>query len=52
MEGLVVSNISDIHNPEIVKIYKGSSVYNFTLSKDEKKLYIATSNGVGFSIVK
>ena len=49
---LLVSDISDINNPKTVKIYKAPpfGVYNFTLSKDERKLYIAFgSKGLGVS---
>jgi len=50
--GLLVSDILDVNNPEIVQIYKSFSygVYNFTLSQDEKKLYIAFGAG-GLGIV-
>ena len=49
---LLVLDISDINNPKVAQIYKAplAGVYNFTLSKDEKKLYIAFgSKGLGIS---
>ena len=48
--GLLVSDISDINNPKRVQLYKAPSaaLYNFTLSQDEQKLYMALgARGLG-----